>query len=392
MGKHMRIAVVHSFYASAQPSGENQAVCDQVRALRAAGHEVELFATHTDELNRNRFYALRAAARVALGRGANPLDLLRAHGPEVVHVHNLFPNFGRSWVRQWDGPLVATLHNYRPMCAGANLQHDGAPCTRCPEGDPWAGLRSGCYRGSRVATLPLAWANRHGAQADPVISRADRLIVLSERARQLYLQFGLPSRKLSLVPNFVDAQGIDPTANNEVDAGGSAGRWLFVGRLSEEKGVLPLLRGWPEGERLDVIGAGPLEQDCRATAPKSVRFLGALGREQLLTLLPRYTGLVFPGVCPESAMPLVCQEALAAGVPVLALAGSAAADGVLSEGTGAVYQRSDKLPDALAAARESFPALRRRCRQVHAERYTPEAWAMAMVTVYAQVLRDAVRP
>ena len=160
----MRIAVVHSFY-SGQPSGENEAVRDQVRALRAAGHDVDLFAAHTDELAGDRLYPLRAALRVATGRGASPLSRLRAHAPDVVHVHNLFPNFGRSWVCEWDGPLIATLHNYRPLCARATLYREGAECTRCPDGERWAGLRYGCYRDSRAATLPLALAGRHGATA-----------------------------------------------------------------------------------------------------------------------------------------------------------------------------------------------------------------------------------
>lgn len=132
----MKIAVVHSFYTAGKPSGENALVRDQVRALGAAGHTVELFAAHTDELARDPLYPLRAAARVASGRGNSPLARLREFAPDVVHVHNLFPNFGRSWVRHWVGPLVATLHNYRPMCAAATLYRAGAVCTSCPDGDP----------------------------------------------------------------------------------------------------------------------------------------------------------------------------------------------------------------------------------------------------------------
>ena len=89
-GATIRIAMVHSFYSSAQPSGENTVVLNEVDALRRAGHEVALFAAHTDELEGEVFYKLRAGLRVATGYGRNPLKAIRDFSPDVVHVHNLF--------------------------------------------------------------------------------------------------------------------------------------------------------------------------------------------------------------------------------------------------------------------------------------------------------------
>ncbi|MDG4864954.1 glycosyltransferase, partial [Streptomyces sp. T-3] len=146
----MRIAVVHSFYGSAAPSGENLVVAAQAEALRRAGHDVHLVTAATDDLADQPLYALRSATTVATGRGRSPLGRLRELAPDLVHVHNLFPNFGRAWVSSWRGPLVTSLHNYRPLCANGLLYREGALCTRCPDGDRWAGLRGGCYRESRA--------------------------------------------------------------------------------------------------------------------------------------------------------------------------------------------------------------------------------------------------
>jgi len=170
----MRIALVHSFYSSQQPSGENQVVVAQVDALREAGHEVLLVARYTDPAIQERGYSVRAALGVATGFGPDPTADLRDFSPDVVHIHNLFPNFGTRWVSRWEGPLVATLHNYRPLCANGLLYRDGHNCTLCPEGDRLASMRYGCYRDSRIATLPLAlrnarppqrsWSRGHSAQ------------------------------------------------------------------------------------------------------------------------------------------------------------------------------------------------------------------------------------
>ncbi|MGW5433716.1 glycosyltransferase family 4 protein [Streptomyces sp. NPDC004059] len=374
----LRIAVVHGFYSSAQPSGENEAVCDQVRALRAAGHEVAVVATRTDELAGSPLYPLRAAATVATGRGRRPTKELRAFAPDLVHVHNLFPNFARAWVRDWDGPLVATLHNHRPLCAGATLYRAGAPCTSCLDGDRWAGVRHGCYRGSRIATAPLAWAGRRGATGDPLLRRADRLIVLSELSRQMYLRAGITAERTTLIPNFVDG----PSLGTE---GPPNGRWVFAGRLSAEKGILELLRRWPESEPLDVIGDGELLDAARAIAPASVRFLGRLDRAELRPRLPSWLGLVFPSRCLEGA-PLIQVEALAAGLPILAFDGSSVAESVRALGTGAVVGWDEPLRPVLADAAERFCTLRAHCREVFEAHFTEQAWLQQTERLYSEVL------
>ncbi|WP_149830690.1 glycosyltransferase family 4 protein [Streptomyces tailanensis] len=380
----LRVAIVHSFYGSGSPSGENQAVVEQAEALRRAGHQTHLVTVHTDQLSRSPFYTLRAAVTVSTGRGRSPLAELRRLRPDVVHVHNLFPNFGRSWLRHWPGPLVATVHNYRPMCAAATLYRDGAMCSLCPDGDRWAGLRNGCYRGSQAATAPLAWAGRHGAASDPLLRGADRVVVLSALSRQTYLRAGIDHQRLALVPNFATdahasapADATRPERNSAVNA-----VWVFAGRLSPEKGLLELLGRWPTGQRLDVVGKGPLLDACRRAAPEGVRFLGPLSHTELRRRLPSWRGLIFPSRWLEGA-PLIYPEALAAGLPVLAFTGSAVADSVQSHGTGVVVDWNEPLAAVLTRAAERFPALRPHCRTVFLRHYTERVWTVRTEAVYA---------
>ncbi|MEZ0092396.1 glycosyltransferase family 4 protein [Streptacidiphilus sp. EB129] len=377
----LHVAVVHSFYGSASPSGENQAVLDQMDALQRAGHTVSLVAAHTDRLQDRPLYSVRAALTVATGRGRSPAAALRRLRPDVTHVHNLFPNFGRSWARSWTGPLVATVHNYRPLCAAATLYRDGAVCTRCPEGDRWAGGRHGCYRGSAAATVPLAVAGCRGAAADPLLHEADRVAVLSEQSRDVYLRAGLPADRLAIVANFVSRPGAQPRP--AVDRS----RWAYVGRLSEEKGILELLRQWPDEQPLDVVGDGELMQACRSVAPRAVRFLGTLEREEVRRRLPSWAGLLFPSRCFEGA-PLVYPEALAAGLPVLAWAGSSVGRAVQEHGTGLVVRPGMPLGPAVAQARRTFPALRRHCREVYAAEFSEQRWLERTLSLYQQAARS----
>lgn len=366
----LRVAVVHGYYSNRMPSGENVVVDLQVAALRAAGHTVEVFARHQEEVEGARTYPVQAALRAATGRGYDPADAIDAFAPDVVHVHNLFPNFGRTWVRRYAGRLVATLHNYRPICPAATLYRDGARCTLCPDGrSARPAVRYACYKDSRLATVPVALGTRFAA--DPLLAAADRVLVLNDDMRGHYQAVGVPAERLVTVPNFVS----DPGAPGRHDGG----FWLFVGRFSEEKGILPLVRRWPAGHRLRLVGSGPLEEAIRSEGTAGVELLGQLPNAEVRRLLGEATGLVFPSLWPEG-LPTIYLEALAAGTPVLASPESIVGSLVADEGTGLVS--TGAVADDLNRAAAAFPALHERCRASYEARYTETAWVAAIEQVY----------
>jgi glycosyltransferase involved in cell wall biosynthesis len=377
----LRIAVVHSFYRSNSPSGENALVEAQVAALRRRGHDVRLVAAHSDDqVAGTRLGGLRAAITVATGAGQDPVAALAPWVPDVVHLHNTFPNYGRRWVARTDVPVVATLHNYRPLCAAATLFRDGAGCTECLDSGRHRGLVHGCYRGSRLATVPLTLGQR-GAD-DPVLRGATLLTALSDVQAAFYLAAGVPAERLRVLPNFIP-DSLAPAAG----PGGEA--WLYAGRLTSEKGVVDTVRTWPDDVPLVVVGSGPAEDDVRAAARgKSVVLRGAVDRAEVVELLRTSRGLVFPSAWPDP-FGLVYAEALAAGTPVLATPPSAAAGLVAEDGAGRATERIDA--SVVREAHAAFPGLRTAARRAFEARYTEPAHVNALVDVYAEaVLRAAV--
>ena len=199
----MRIALIHSYYSSRVPSGENNVVDAQLATLRAAGHEVQLIEQQTDARLARKTYPVEAALTVASGVGPSPLRQLLDFDPDVTHLHNLFPNFGRRWLTKYDGPLVATLHNYRPLCAKATLYRDGHRCTECLDvGHSRPAIRHGCFHDSALATIPSAIATKFAN--DPVLRRAEVLTTLSEGMSNVYADAGVPRDKLVVLNNYVE--------------------------------------------------------------------------------------------------------------------------------------------------------------------------------------------
>lgn len=372
----MKIAVLHSFYSGKTPSGENTVVSMQVDALRRAGHEVALVSVHTDDLSSQKLYALRTAWNVAVGSGVDPLGQLRHFAPDVVHVHNLFPNYSTKWLKEWPGPIVTTVHNYRPVCAAGTLFRDGRMCIECPTKSQVHAVVHGCYRNSRVASIPLAIRNFAGVNADPLLSRSAAVVFLSERSRRQYEDFGYSPTRPFVVPNFVEAGEGKSTASDR--------RWIFIGRLSDEKGILPLLSSWPDGVGLDIYGDGPLQNEVSKLAVGDISWHGSVARDRVLDILPGKHGLIIPSVCAEQ-FPTVYPEALAAGLPVVAKAGNSAADDIMSSAVGHVFDEWTDVPHSLSLVDQNRSTLGPRARKHFVEHFTERQWVDSITAIYNAV-------
>lgn len=376
----MRVAVLHSFYASGTPSGENIVVDLQVEALKRAGHEVELVAARTDDFSHSKGYRYKTALNVATGSGIDPTNRLRVIAPDVVHVHNLFPNFSTKWLKSWPGPIVSTVHNFRSVCAAATLFREGEGCKLCPEKGQYHAVIHKCYRGSAVATVPLAIRNAGGVSRDPVLSRTDATIFLSARSRDEFRGFGLDDASQFVVPNFVL-----PVKHPTVSAVGS--RWIYLGRMTKEKGIEQLLSVWPSSHGLDIYGDGPDSKLIESLASGNVRFHGPKNRGEALKALSSAAGLVIPSIWAEG-LPTTYLEALSAGVPVLAKAGNSAADDIAMYGTGRVFDDWAEVPqlvEEVRASREIYSAVS--VKRFH-EGFAEQKWVSAVEEVYAEAMQN----
>lgn len=379
----MRIAVVHSFYSSSQPSGENRVVEDQVGELTNAGHDVLLVGRYTDLKSAHRTYPVRAAARVATGWGADPLPALGAFRPDVVHVHNLFPNISTRWIKRWDGPVVVSLHNYRSVCSNGLLYRQDSLCLECPRHGDASAVRHGCYRESRLATIPLAVSRK--ADRTRVLGGASAVITTSESSDRHFANLFGPDVPRVLIPNFGPGDEQEP-----IDASQRAG-WVAMGRFSPEKGFVQLLSEWPDAMSLTLVGDGELRDDVRAAAVRTgVNLKSTLPIGELRTLLPAYRGLVFPSRWLEVA-PQVVVEAMRVGLPVVAFDANGVAAFVEATGTGVSYGSSRSLESALLMVDKRCDEFSRSAADYYRDNWRPSVWLGSMTSLYAR-LQDGQGP
>lgn len=314
----MNILLLHNQYK--EPGGEDAVVARETDLLRRAGHAVRVLEKDNHDIqSRSRTLSTAMGTPWNLPSTRQLACALRAHRPDVVHIHNLFPQWSPGCIHtlhRFGIPAVMTLHNYRLLCPSATLYHgDGTYTASLGKRFPLSPIRDRVYRGSLTGSAVQVLSNALHQSLGTYTRRLGGLIFLTPFQRDLFLQHlpGLQPDQCHLKPNFLPDPG--PPSPSTTRKG-----WMFVGRLTQEKGVpflLDLFRH-PPGS-LDIYGGGPLERDVREAAAvnPAIRFHGRVGSDRVYDALSRAEGLLFPSQWFEG-FPLTLVEAMAHGTPVFA--------------------------------------------------------------------------
>jgi starch synthase len=273
-----------------------------------------------------------AEARYAAALEALSVDLAMARDPvsaDIVHSHTWYVALGGLLVRTLFAiPLVVTVHSLEPL-------------------RPWKEEQLGPgYAVSR-------WAERVAVEG------ADRVIAVSAQMREDVLRlFSVDAERVRVIHNGVDAQAFRWTERREALArhGVRAPYALFVGRISEQKGIFHLLEAaaeLPEGVQLVLCASAPdtpeLEDRLRAAVAgrPRVRWINAMLPEEEVVQLYSHAAVF---VCPSVYEPfgLINLEAMACGTPVVASSVGGIREVVVHDETGLLVPPAD--PAALAAA------------------------------------------
>ncbi len=372
--RRLNIISVHNRYL--QAGGEDQVFESEARLLREQGHQV----TQIEEQN-----AYPDSVTKKIGMAVDCVwsrrwnhefrALLKKSRPDVVHVHNFFPRFSPSIYyacRRESVPVVQTLHNFRLLCAGAELYRDGKVCEECLDHGVLRGVRYGCYQGSRVGTAVLTIMVGVHRSLRTWTNMVDCYIALTDFSRQKMISGGLPAERIRVKPNFVMP---DPGAKT-----GPGEYGLFVGRLVNSKGILAMLEAWKtlSNVPLQIIGDGPcrtqVEEAIKSGSVPAVTYRGRLPRADTLAAMKNARFLIFPSEWYEG-FPVTIAESFACGVPVVCTRLGAMQE-IVSDGVTGLHFQVGDLEDFRRKAEWAWThpgemnVMGRRARQEFERKYT----------------------
>ena len=334
----MKVLTIHNKYKVR--GGEDESRESEDRVLASKGHSVREIVLDNAEIpvkgsvlvGMNACWSQKSYRRVR-----KVIDEWR---PDILDVHNFFPLASPSVHyagRRGKIPVVQTLHNYRLLCASATFFRQGKTCEDCTGClGPWPGVIHRCYRNSTLQTGAVALMIAVHRLLRTWHRAVSLFIAVSEFEKRKFVENGFPESMIQVKPNPVAEPGPPPARGDT---------FLYVGRLSKEKGVGTLLQAVNlsnDGVRLRIVGQGPLEPEVRAAASRNPRieFLGPLPQERVLRLMGEAKSLVFPSECYET-FGRVAAEAFACGTPVLASSIGAIAEMVENGRTGLQFKPGD---------------------------------------------------
>jgi glycosyltransferase involved in cell wall biosynthesis len=163
-------------------------------------------------------------------------------------------------------------------------------------------------------------------------SLCDGYFCYGVRSKEYLLSYGVDERKIKFrcqvaaLPHDYDPKAVLLDYATAAPADSDAPRFLYVGRLSQEKSTDVLVRAFRDvlasypKARLDIIGAGPSTPElisliAELNVSKSVSMLGAKTIKEIAAAYKGSTALVLPSL--SEPWGLVVNEALSYGCPVV---------------------------------------------------------------------------
>jgi len=206
--------------------------------------------------------------------------------------------------------------------------------------------------------------------------------------RDKFVAGGFPPERIRVKPNSVEDTGA---------GSGQEDHFLFVGRLSEEKGAAVLLRAWKTARtsrKLKIIGTGPDEMNLRAMAAglPNVEFLGQVSAERVRAEMGGAAALVFPSIWYEGLSRVVI-ESFSKGTPIIA-SDVGPLSTIVKDGQNGVLFEMGNSAD-LAAKLSAFPAvgetlagLRKSARDEYERFYSDDVVYRSLIEIYRSTISE----
>ena len=310
------ILLIHNRYLN--KGGEDTVVAQELSYLQNAGYTVIPLYFENQSAGLRSIFQYPFQLFFNLYAFYKVYRLVKQHRIQMVHVHNFYYRASPSvfWAAKAAGAhTLLTLHNYRLFCLNGFMYFNNQPCTQCYDDKNFkAGVERKCFKNSGLFSRILAASYDFHKKLNTFSNKIDRYIVINPLQEEFLLKSGIPKEKIFAKPNFLlgfsDATPI-PFEQRE-------NFYLYVGRLSEEKGIRDLVEAFMQnGKPLKIVGDGPLAGWVQEQASPNIEYLAAVPRESLAQLYQSCAALILPSRWFEG-QPMTVIEAQSKGAIVIA--------------------------------------------------------------------------
>jgi len=272
-----------------------------------------------DELKKKKIansYKVASRAIVNLEAARSISRLIDDTKPDLIHLQNIHHQLTPSIIiaaAQKRIPVVWTLHDYILTCPNDNFFHDGNICTRCASGNNIHAVINKCKKDSLGASIlaALECTFYHRMRLGNYV---DKFICPSQFMADILIENGTPSKKITVIPNFLPISDIPSTGEDY---------FFYAGRMTIEKGLEVLLNAYSkiDNARLLLAGDGPniesFKELARDLRLQNAEFLGKKSSFEIQRLLAGCRASIVPSICYDN-LPYAVMETMMAGKVTIA--------------------------------------------------------------------------
>jgi glycosyltransferase involved in cell wall biosynthesis len=356
----------------------------QIEALESRGHEVKLFARYTDLEEQGRTYGLRSAFRVITGFGFNFKKEIGQFAPDLIIVHNLFPNISTRWLEDVTAKRIIFLHNFRPWCSNGFMLRGGKSCQKCLKNPLWGSIYR-CANGSFLRSFIQSLGQVFNYHLKRLENSGAKIVTVSNMTKQKISEFS-NLENVGALSNFISMPNNSNSFIN--NKGAELGeKFVWAGRISPEKGLEELLNIWPSTFALDIFGVGSDLLRLRKIhgGKKSISFKGAISNEDLRAELPHYRGYVNSSTWTEFG-PMTIIEALSAGLPIIFPIGLSLGELISDYGAGNSYALNNSKSLELSLLKisdsELYEGYRQAAINLYEQEFSAEGWYIKLMNIF----------
>ena len=313
----MNVLIVHNYYKIR--GGEDVVFENEVEALKKkSSANVFTYSVNNQETDGGFLHKIIFLGKILSGnrRVSNEiLKIIKNKKIDIVHFHNVFPLITPFVYRFLKKPsnvkIVQTIHNFRFVCPSGLLFHNGKICKSClMTGNFKPCISSKCYRDSKLFSVLYSYLIKKTAIS--VRNDIYLCLTLNEFAKSILVQAGFKDDKIKVRGNSLP--------DIEIKKPFEPSHYLFVGRLSEEKGVEIAIKAFVSLPECDFViaGTGPLYNELKEKYKnyQNIKFAGFCDGEKKEDLFYRTKALIVPSIWYEN-FPMVTIEAFRYGIPVI---------------------------------------------------------------------------
>ena len=293
--------------------------------------------------------------------------------PDVILLHNIFPvgSIGVYHAALKSGiPVLHYIHNFRPFSVNGYLWAKDRMIVDGLTKNFWPEIFAGAWQDSKLKT---AW---YGAIITlmhwiGIYRKINGWLAISQFMKSTFIRAGIPEDKIFLIRHSwdIETKSLKELATSSEEISDSDPTILFLGRLTEAKGIKVLIEAWKQLEeetsegRLIIGGDGPLKEWVieQQGKLKRLEYVGFVSGNQKKVLFKECRAMVVPSVWWEP-LGLVVYEAYEHCRPVIAARSGGLTETVVEGETGWLYPPNDieSLKTCITTAFENKAEAKRR--------------------------------